>query len=417
MHKRFSELPKRLTVSFPLWLIYGTKGGFSPYYDIDRAVREHAERGFNCMRIDGGAGLIHDQNGEPREPFVMTDIFGEYERIPRQQHMIGNGGVADLLQRLIKTLECCKKYGVYVILSQWYYLHTYWFHKQGDPVADELFAIPVHEKFMAFAKFWHYILLEIEKRGLDDRIAFIEIFNEVNDHPYRCGIEWDHAAKKSISAEEKALFKKEHTEAIAWLKERHPNVMVGYDTGFWGDDDDCMPSGIDVYNFHSYYLWSLYGDTMREHPEWFNGRITPADVAATREGRRPAQSDWYERVALYNDMKSSVMLDVEKALEEKLIAEREKYIEKMKNTVNGAISNKAGAPTVCGEGVSYICSKYLLWEEKSDTYWSVVREMLQTYKSLGVWGSVIRTCMGPEDPCWDLCKDRIRELNLLFLSD
>ena len=53
MHKRFSELPKRLTVSFPLWLIYGTKGGFSPYYDIDRAVREHAERGFNCMRIDG----------------------------------------------------------------------------------------------------------------------------------------------------------------------------------------------------------------------------------------------------------------------------------------------------------------------------------------------------------------------------
>ena len=417
MHKRFSELPKRLTVSFPLWLIYGTEGGYSPYLDLDKAIREHSERGFNCIRIDGGAGLTHDLDGNPRKPFEMTDIFGEYEKLPRQEHMLGESGTVDLLSRLIETLRCCKKYGVYVILSQWYYLHTYWIHKAGDPVADELIAIPTHERFMAFAKFWHYILLEAEKHGLDGQIAFVEIFNEVNDHPYRCGIEWDHAAKKSISAEEKALFKKEHEDAIAWLKELHPKMMFGYDCGSYIDDETCLPGNADVYNFHSYYLWSLYGDTMREHPEWFNGRITPADVAATREGRRPAQSDWYERVALYNDMKPEVIPQVENALENKFLEEREKYVTKMETTAKMSVGNKLGIPTVCGEGVSYICSKKILWEEHSDSYWSLVRQTLQTYKNLGVFGSVIRTCMGPEDPCWDLCKDRIRELNLLFLSD
>ena len=41
MNRRtFDKLPKRLTVSFPLWLIYGTKGENSPYYDIDKAMRE-----------------------------------------------------------------------------------------------------------------------------------------------------------------------------------------------------------------------------------------------------------------------------------------------------------------------------------------------------------------------------------------
>jgi hypothetical protein len=158
-HSSFDRLPKRLTISFPLWLIYGTSGEFSPYYDIDKAMREHAERGINCIRIDSGAGLIHNLDGSLRKPFDIGDMFGEYEKIPRQEHIIGDGGPCDLLGRLIQTFECAKKYGIYVILSQWYYLHTYWYHKAGDPVAEELFAIPPEKRFDAFGKFWHYILL------------------------------------------------------------------------------------------------------------------------------------------------------------------------------------------------------------------------------------------------------------------
>ena len=173
-----NSLPPRLTVSFPLWLFYGTKGENSPYYNIEKVIREHKERGFNCIRIDSGAGLIHDLEGNLREPFDIGDMFGEYEKIPRQQHVIGDGGKCDLLERLIETFEVCKRYGIYVILSQWYYLHTYWYHKAGDPVCDEMFAIEPRDRFDAFRKFWHYILSELERRGLDSQIAFVEVFNE-----------------------------------------------------------------------------------------------------------------------------------------------------------------------------------------------------------------------------------------------
>ena len=44
-HPAFSRLPKRLTISFPIWGLYDIDGkGF--YADTDRMVREHLERGF-----------------------------------------------------------------------------------------------------------------------------------------------------------------------------------------------------------------------------------------------------------------------------------------------------------------------------------------------------------------------------------
>jgi len=102
-----------LTISFPLWLIYGTKGAFSPYYDIDPVMLEHTERGFNCIRIDSGAGLIHDLNGQLREPFDIGDMFGQYEQIPRQEHSIGDGGKCDLWGALwhLSDGECSRAAG------------------------------------------------------------------------------------------------------------------------------------------------------------------------------------------------------------------------------------------------------------------------------------------------------------------
>jgi len=46
-----------------------------------------------------------------------------------------------------------------------------------------------------------------------------------------------------------------------------------------------------------------------------------------------------------------------------------------------------------------------------------VKYGLDLYKKAGVWGAVIRTCCGPEDPCWTLCKDKLTELNRFFLED
>ena len=412
----FDRLPSKLTISFPLWLIYGTKGEYSPYYDIDRVVREHVERGFNCIRIDSGAGLIHDLNGNLRPPFDIGDMFGEYEKIPRQQHIIGEGGKCDLLARLIETFKACKKYGVYVILSQWYYLHTYWFHKEGDNVCKEMFAIPPKERFDAFRKFWHYILLELEAKGLDSQIAFVEVFNEADDHPYLCGKQgW--GSVRNVSAEDTAFYKKQHEEVIAWLREKHPGLLFAYDAATASFAKSNMPQNAQVYNFHSYYLWSLYDDAFEGHPKWFKGEITPETVASSRKGRLPADQGWYDRVAKYNDIKPSCIGDIEAEIGRTFSLNRDRYAKRREAALRAAIENSEGRmPIVCGEGVSYICSKHILWEEHSEEYWRFVKEGLELYKKAGVWGSVIRTCCGPEDPCWDLCADKLLELNRFFLA-
>ena len=413
---KFDFLPSRLTISFPLWLIYGTKGEYSPYYDIEKVIREHKERGFNCIRIDSGAGLIHDLDGNLRQPFDIGDMFGEYEKIPRQQHIIGDGGKCDLLARLIQTLENCKKYGIYVILSQWYYLHTYWYHKAGDPVCDEMFAIPPEERFDAFRKFWHYILLELEKRNLDSQVAFVEVFNEVDEHPFLCGI-YDWGANKGTSDEETAFYKKQHENTIAWLREQHPNMVFAYDAATSVEAKENMPSNAQVYNFHSYYLWSVYNDAMEGHPEWFEHKITPALVAKSREGRLPVDQNWYDRIAKFNDIKPSCIPEIEEALEKVFLQNRERYAAHRERILSFAKENANDKmPIVCGEGVSYICSKNILWEENSEEYWRFVKEGLDLYKKAGVWGTVIRTCCGPEDPCWELCADKLLKLNQFFLD-
>ncbi|MDD5729348.1 MAG: hypothetical protein PHV59_12370, partial [Victivallales bacterium] len=58
---------QRLTIVFPIWGLHDTGSG-GAYHDPDRFVRETAERKFNCIRLDDGAGLIHDANGRRRGP-------------------------------------------------------------------------------------------------------------------------------------------------------------------------------------------------------------------------------------------------------------------------------------------------------------------------------------------------------------
>ena len=100
---RKQNLPTRLTISFPLWAIYKTPGKNSLYDDLDRLVFEHKERGFNCIRVDDGAGFIHDLHGIKRgKTEIRTDVFGKYSLVMRQQGDIyGDGGSCDLLVNLI----------------------------------------------------------------------------------------------------------------------------------------------------------------------------------------------------------------------------------------------------------------------------------------------------------------------------
>lgn len=415
-HPAFQRLPKRLTIGFSIWGLYNTSDG-AAYDDLDRFVREHKERGFNCIRLDDGAGLMHDLDGNPRgEVDIMVNTIGRFTNQCRQfgNDVIGLGGKCDLHKHLIELFTAAKKYDVYIILSSWYFLHTYWFHPKGDAVGDEIFEIPPHERFMAFAKFHDYIITELKEKDLADRIAVVEIFNEADGLSFITGYGGGKLPDKEV-----AQFCREHEEALAWLQERHSDILFGFDSYTPWTDSRQIPSNMQVYDFHNYFLWGIHKNTLPGHPELLRGEVTEEDVLATREGLRPIPNDWVGMVALNGDLDETRLEELEGYLEKEITENYADYLKILEDSigkVKSRMKEYPDIPFICGESVSYVWYKKLLWEEKSETYWDLVEEMVRKYKEIGIWGTVLRTCCGPEDPSWVMCADKIKRINEMFLD-
>lgn len=143
------------------------------------------------------------------------------------------GGRVDLLKRLIELCTVAKRHNVKLILSSWYYLHTFWFTDKN--VTAELLGLPLEKRFMVFARGLDRILDVLEQRGLADTIATAEIFNEVTGYYHG----------KSV----------DHEEALDFLQTRHPDILFSLDTNSF--DTSRIPRNAQVWTYHSYYLWPV----------------------------------------------------------------------------------------------------------------------------------------------------------------
>ena len=89
-----------LVISFWIWALWdtGTNGFFN---DLELRMTELVERGFNCIRIEGGAGITHDAGGRPRGELEFFAALPGHAHFTRQmEHM--TGGRVDLMRRLVK---------------------------------------------------------------------------------------------------------------------------------------------------------------------------------------------------------------------------------------------------------------------------------------------------------------------------
>lgn len=405
---------ERYTIVFPIWGLYDTSpSGF--YHDPEKMMEEIAERGFNCVRLDDGAGLMHDFSGRRKGPAEIGTCFGKYDTVVRQSDCIGGDGFCDLYSRLISIAKAAKKYGVKLILSSWYYMHTYYYVREKG-LNDQMYAIPRHERFTVFARFLDYILKELEDAGLKDVIAFAEIHNETNGLPFYY---------QSKDRTEKEEFVKEQNDAFIWLKSRHPEIDFAYDCYIPGTQPFEVPRDIQYLNVHNYFVWDVYDRLKKEDVKKYYQKdavtVEMLDAYRSEQGLREVDSpDVTAGAALYNNLDpkyKSVFCDL---LEEEITANMDRYRTKLKNRVEfikEMAKSCPGAKIVSGEGVSYCGPKWLTWEENSERYWELVKFMMDEYKAAGFSGTIIKTCMGPEDPSWNMCKDRIIELNRRFLTD
>lgn len=409
--KKPAHLPEKLTISFPIWGLYDSDGT-GVYADMDKFVREHVERGFNCIRLDDGAGLMHDKDGVRLPPVDWGYAFGGRDKVVRQN--ISVVGKVDVYARLIALFEAAKKYDVYVILTSFFYLHTYWYLKDKS-LNDSLNEIPPHERYERFGKYLHYIICELEAKGLDDRIAFAEIFNEADGLAF-CG---GYVNKLGFSDEERARFRVEHEEALALLQKQHPQILFAYDLSRCVIDENLAPKNPQVFNFHSYFMWAAYG-AFEKNEDWLvRDRDTEEDVLKSVNYPELFPNDWKRRIWFYSNLDEKKLTDADAFLTESFLNDLQKHTDKLylnadsaNEVINGYYD---GCLAVCGEGVSYCASYLLRWEENCPEYWELLKKMTLKYREMGLWGSVVRTCCGPEDPTWYTHSEKYVELNNLFL--
>jgi hypothetical protein len=420
---------ERLAISFWNFGLLST-GPNSIFNALEMRMAETVQRGFNCIRTECGTAITHDAEGRPRGELEFYPVLPGHDHFTRElQHV--RGGRVDLLKRLIELCTVAKRYNVKLILSSWYYLHTFWF--TDKKLTTELMGLPLEKRFMVFARGLDRILETLKERELIDVVAFAEIFNEVDGYEFRGGYEATNPTTEYLTG-----IRLLHEEALDFLRTRHPDVLFAVDTMMANTVLDVIPRNAQVWNFHSYYLWPVYGvfeqglmraDVDLNDPaayapvrRFLRPDVMPLQtVVDSRAGRPPLKEDWYRRIWLYRNLEPNAMPELERLLQEHL----EKNIDRFKQRATDAAVQAVkvrdelfpGIPLVLGEGASYCADHRLRWEERSDAYWEVVEHAARTWREHGFWGAVPRTNSGPIDPVWYEYPERLKRANAVFLGE
>ena len=418
----------RLAISF--WnfglLSMGPNGFFN---DLEARMSETVDRGFNCIRTEGGTGITHDAEGRPRGELEFHPVLPGHDHFTRElQHV--RGGRVDLLKRLIELCTVAKCHDVKLILSSWYYLHTFWFTDRD--LTAELLGLPPERRFMYFARGLDRILGELCERDLIDVIAFAEVFNEVDGMEFRGGYQNTNPSTEYLNG-----VRLLHEEALDFLRTRHPGILFAVDTISARPLGDLIPRNAQVWNFHSYYLWGVYqafeqglmkSDIDLRDPaayapvrRFLRRDLIPFEsVVDSRAGRPPIKDDWYRRIWLYRNLDPNAMPELERMLQRNLEENIDLHKRKAADSVEQAVKLRdelfPGIPLVVGEGASYCADHRLRWEERSDAYWEVVEHAARACREHGFLGAVARTNSGPGDPVWHEYPERLQRVNAVLLG-
>jgi hypothetical protein len=108
-------------------------------------------------------------------------------------------------------------------------------HLADGKLKEELLSIPRDRRMLHLAVKDDIFLRELKKRGLEKRIAFFEIYNEIN-----CDYgDYDKGVLKGLIE-----------EANNYLLERHPDILISSDYGRF--DPEVLADNTQVIDHHRY---------------------------------------------------------------------------------------------------------------------------------------------------------------------
>ncbi|MDR6904909.1 hypothetical protein J2X63_000595 [Agromyces sp. 3263] len=394
------HLPRRLAICLWDFSWYTRAGEGEPFDDVDRAMAETADRGYNAVRICaapllvagdlGLEGLATDLPVEGLGPAPTGGFFGQRTR----WYDTPGGYRLDVRARLFELLEAARRHGMVVILASWEYQQSPSF--AGDPRwFDAIDAVPLGRRYDVLADAFARLLDDVRAAGLIDVVAFTELHNEV-----------DFSILPPVEQGGEA--------AIERLRTRHPDQLV---TVSYGKPPHLamhrLSPALAVAQFHVYSYGVLDAlqrriDIRSEGSEGFPNTelraLLRTDAPTVAGYGRPAE--WKLRATVITDQMvyGYDWIDAD-AWDVWLLDHYGEHREVMLREIESrvvAIAEWArwrGVPAVIGEGwVGYTPRDG--WFEESPVGRSLAEHGIRTALAHGVWGVVACSNAAPHHPMW-----------------
>ncbi len=410
-----AHLPPRLTITLWDFSWYTQAGPGQPYADLDAAVADAAALGYNAIRIcaaplllAGGLGL--DDLAESLEieglgPSPAGGYFGQRTR----WYDTPGGFRLDLWRRLLALFEAAERHGMVLILASWEYQQSTAF-AASPRWFRAIDAVPLPGRYAVLGPAWDALIGRLTEAGHRDRIALVELHNEVDF---------------SILP---ALADGGAAEIVA-LRARHPDLLV---TASYGKpphlDMHSLPGGLGAAQFHVYSYGVLDAlqqriDIRSEGTAGFPNpqlrELLRADAPSVADYGRAA--DWkFEATVVTDQMVYGYDWIDPQAWDSWLEDHYPPYEHVMRREIAArtiAISRWArwqGVPAIIGEGWVGYTPLHGTFEE-GPIGRALAEHGVRTALDHGVWGVVLCSNAAPHHPMWQL-REWQRALNAEVLA-
>jgi hypothetical protein len=246
------HLPSSLTISLWDFTWYTRTGPGEPFENLDRAFAEAVTRGYNTVRICAMPYLLFG-SGLDTSALTLGPLGGEYGQRTRWYDVKATTTL-DARAHLLALFEAARRHDCYVIVSSWEYQQSASFARDRA-WHDALRAVDPAQRPEALALAHAELVSFLDRHGLADRIAFVELHNEVQAGRLTEAVE----GPDTVVALRPLL-----ENAIETFKARHPRIPVTVNyAGVPVGQLRGVPENVDVAVFHP-YVYGVLGQLIEE---------------------------------------------------------------------------------------------------------------------------------------------------------
>jgi len=404
-----SHLPRKLTMSSWQWAWFTHSEPDAAYGNLERVMEELRERNFNSIRIDTALNWCFHADGSSRGEVPIRQTFPRHSyRLRIVNHRGGHR--VDVLKQLINLMNLAKKYDIYVVLSDWEYMHTNWFTSDSQ-LRDEINSIPKEKRLLQLARQMDRLVRRLRDRGLEKQLAWIEPHNE---------LDYSDFPKDDSSV-------RIHTEAIAYLRERHPDILVSANYG--KSQTITTTENTQLYDHHIYAGSALYHDVWQQtifHPEFSSEnpkeskllkQLLQEQITPYHEFAQYAPivgESWTRRFWFYHNVNieqfDRFIIQRYAEIKDTLKQNADKLY-----TMHAKEAARLKLPMVVTEGGFFYAPLNSRFEE-SEAGLDYFDHLTDLAVQHDLWAFVMTTYNGPEVPVWWACPKWLAENNDRFLK-